>query len=162
MGYSTSSPQFSDKRKFPLYFRTSASDNLENPARIAVLKKFGWTRVALLVENYDIFVLVSRIGSTAHSTWLKNDTRCKAGGEKEIRNTRSCPIHLPHTYLASQFCVFYQHCMIRCKHITAVRHFVKRVHTFTPMQSTLRWLSSEKTTRQSSLLASKIQQEICL
>ena len=83
MGYSTSSPQFSDKRKFPLYFRTSASDNLENPARIAVLKKFGWTRVALLVENYDIFVLVSRIGSTVHSTWLKNDTRCKAGGEKK-------------------------------------------------------------------------------
>ena len=66
MGYSTSSPQFSDERKFPLYFRTGTSENLENPARIAVLKKFGWSRVALLVENYDIFVLVSRIGSTLH------------------------------------------------------------------------------------------------
>lgn len=56
IGYSTSSPQFSDKEKFPLYFRTSTSETMENPTRVALLEQFNWKKVALLVQNLDIFV----------------------------------------------------------------------------------------------------------
>ena len=58
IGYSTSSPLFSDKEKFPLYFRTSTSETMENPSRVALLKQFNWKKVALLVQNLDIYVLV--------------------------------------------------------------------------------------------------------
>ncbi|XP_027040338.1 gamma-aminobutyric acid type B receptor subunit 2-like [Pocillopora damicornis] len=56
IGYSTSSPQFSDKEKFPLYFRTSTSETMENPTRVALLEQFNWKKVAILVQNLDIFV----------------------------------------------------------------------------------------------------------
>lgn len=58
IGYSTSSPLFSDKGKFPLYFRTSTSETMENPSRVALLKQFNWKKVAILVQNLDIYVLV--------------------------------------------------------------------------------------------------------
>ncbi|XP_078375007.1 gamma-aminobutyric acid type B receptor subunit 1-like [Oculina patagonica] len=57
IGYSTSSPSFSDKEKFPLYFRTSTSETMENPSRVALLKEFNWKKVALIVQNLDIYVL---------------------------------------------------------------------------------------------------------
>ncbi|XP_073258670.1 gamma-aminobutyric acid type B receptor subunit 2-like [Porites lutea] len=57
IGYSTSSPLFSDKKKFPLYFRTSTSETMENPSRLALLKHFKWKKVALIVQNLDIYVL---------------------------------------------------------------------------------------------------------
>ena len=58
IGYSTSSPQFSDKEKFPLYFRTSTSETMENPSRVALLRHFKWKKVGLIVQNLDIYVLV--------------------------------------------------------------------------------------------------------
>ncbi|KAJ7383923.1 hypothetical protein OS493_024608 [Desmophyllum pertusum] len=57
IGYSTSSPLFSNKEKFPLYFRTSTSETMENPSRVALLKQFQWNNVALIVQNLDIYVL---------------------------------------------------------------------------------------------------------
>ena len=62
IGYSASSPQFSNKEKYPLYFRTATSETMENPARVALLKHFKWKRVALIVENFDIFVTVRIAG----------------------------------------------------------------------------------------------------
>ena len=62
IGYSASSPQFSNKEKYPLYFRTATSETLENPARVALFKHFKWKRVALIVENFDIFVTVRIAG----------------------------------------------------------------------------------------------------
>ena len=69
IGYSTSSPLFSDKGKFPLYFRTSTSETMENPSRVALLKQFNWKKVALLVQNLDIYVLVRGVNLTAF--WFK-------------------------------------------------------------------------------------------
>ncbi|KAM7428279.1 hypothetical protein ABFA07_020719 [Porites harrisoni] len=57
IGYSTSSPSLSNKEKYPLYFRTSTSEIIENPARVALLKHFKWKRVALIVQQADIFEL---------------------------------------------------------------------------------------------------------
>ncbi|XP_029193493.2 gamma-aminobutyric acid type B receptor subunit 1-like isoform X2 [Acropora millepora] len=57
IGYSTSSPLFSNKEKFPLYFRTSTPETMENPSRLALLKHFKWKKVALIVQNLDIYVL---------------------------------------------------------------------------------------------------------
>lgn len=31
---------------------------MENPSRVALLKQFNWKKVALLVQNLDIYVLV--------------------------------------------------------------------------------------------------------
>ena len=62
IGYSASSPQFSNKEKYPLYFRTATSETMENPARVALFKHFKWKRVALIVENFDIFVTVRIAG----------------------------------------------------------------------------------------------------
>ena len=55
IGYSTTSPLLSDKARFPLFFRTSPSETLTNPAIVAVLQVFGWKRIAIIVENGNIF-----------------------------------------------------------------------------------------------------------
>ncbi|EDO38348.1 predicted protein [Nematostella vectensis] len=57
IGFSMSSPLFSDKEKFPRLFRTATSELMENPARVAILRHFGWRKVAILVENLSIFVM---------------------------------------------------------------------------------------------------------
>ncbi|XP_068698706.1 gamma-aminobutyric acid type B receptor subunit 2-like isoform X2 [Montipora foliosa] len=57
IGFSTSSPLFSNKEKFPLYFRTSTPETMENPCRLALLKHFKWNKVALIIQNLDIYVL---------------------------------------------------------------------------------------------------------
>ena len=61
VGYSTSSPSLSNKEKFPLYFRTSTTEIMENPSRLALLKYFKWKRVALIVQNLDIFEMVRSV-----------------------------------------------------------------------------------------------------
>ena len=35
---------------------------MENPARVALFKHFKWKRVALIVENFDIFITVRIAG----------------------------------------------------------------------------------------------------
>ena len=35
---------------------------MENPARVALLKHFKWKRVALIVENFEIFATVRIAG----------------------------------------------------------------------------------------------------
>ncbi|CAH3032189.1 unnamed protein product [Porites lobata] len=57
IGYSATSPSLSNKEKYPLYFRTSTSEIMENPARVALLKYFKWKRVAVIVQQADIFEL---------------------------------------------------------------------------------------------------------
>ncbi|XP_072047140.1 gamma-aminobutyric acid type B receptor subunit 2-like [Amphiura filiformis] len=51
----SSSPALSNRVKYPLFYRTYPTDQSHNPARVAVMKEFGWTRVATIHENYEIF-----------------------------------------------------------------------------------------------------------
>ena len=58
MSYGASSNALSDRKKYPLFYRTYPTDDKFNPARIALLKHFNWSRVATIHENHELFSLV--------------------------------------------------------------------------------------------------------
>ncbi|XP_072047292.1 gamma-aminobutyric acid type B receptor subunit 2-like isoform X2 [Amphiura filiformis] len=53
----SSSPGLSNRVTYPLFYRTRPAEQSFNPARVAIMKKFGWTRVATIHENYELFSL---------------------------------------------------------------------------------------------------------
>ncbi|XP_072047137.1 gamma-aminobutyric acid type B receptor subunit 1-like [Amphiura filiformis] len=53
----SSSPALSNRVKYPLFYRTQTTEHSLNPARVAIMKEFGWTRVATIHENYELFSL---------------------------------------------------------------------------------------------------------
>lgn len=57
--YGASSPALSDRRRFPTLFRTHPSATVHNPTRIRLMKKFGWSRVAILQQAEEVFISVS-------------------------------------------------------------------------------------------------------
>lgn len=57
--YGASSPALSDRNRFPTLFRTHPSATVHNPTRIKLMKKFGWTRVAILQQAEEVFISVS-------------------------------------------------------------------------------------------------------
>ncbi|XP_070535303.1 gamma-aminobutyric acid type B receptor subunit 1-like [Ptychodera flava] len=56
VSYSAASPELSDKTKYPLFFRTTQSENRYNAARITIMKYFNWTRVATVYGQHRMFV----------------------------------------------------------------------------------------------------------
>ncbi|XP_025836019.1 gamma-aminobutyric acid type B receptor subunit 1 isoform X2 [Agrilus planipennis] len=68
--YGASSPALSDRNRFPTLFRTHPSATVHNPTRIKLMKKFGWSRVAILQEAEEVFI----------STVEDLETRCKEAG----------------------------------------------------------------------------------
>lgn len=57
--YGASSPALSDRNRFPTLFRTHPSATVHNPTRIKLMKKFEWTRVAILQQAEEVFISVS-------------------------------------------------------------------------------------------------------
>lgn len=57
--YGASSPALSDRKRFPTLFRTHPSATVHNPTRIKLMKKFGWSRVAILQQAEEVFISVS-------------------------------------------------------------------------------------------------------
>ncbi|XP_061164182.1 gamma-aminobutyric acid type B receptor subunit 1-like isoform X2 [Saccostrea echinata] len=55
LGYGSSSPSLSDRRRFPSFFRTHPSATLHNPARIKIFQKFGWSRIATIRQKEEVF-----------------------------------------------------------------------------------------------------------
>ena len=55
MSYASVSPLLSDKGTYPRFFRTSAPDTAVNPARIEIIKYFGWKRVATIHHSRAVF-----------------------------------------------------------------------------------------------------------
>ncbi|XP_072047136.1 gamma-aminobutyric acid type B receptor subunit 1-like [Amphiura filiformis] len=53
----SSSPALSNRVKYPIFYRTYPTEQSLNPARVAIMKEFGWTRVATIHENYELFSL---------------------------------------------------------------------------------------------------------
>ncbi|XP_065357057.1 gamma-aminobutyric acid type B receptor subunit 1 [Calliphora vicina] len=54
--YGASSPALSDRSRFPTLFRTHPSATVHNPTRIKLMKKFGWSRVAILQQAEEVFI----------------------------------------------------------------------------------------------------------
>ncbi|XP_068085262.1 gamma-aminobutyric acid type B receptor subunit 2 [Anabrus simplex] len=57
VSFGSTSPALSDRREFPLFYRTVAPDSSHNPARLAFVQGFGWDTVTALSQNEDMYSL---------------------------------------------------------------------------------------------------------
>ncbi|XP_018329892.1 gamma-aminobutyric acid type B receptor subunit 2 isoform X2 [Agrilus planipennis] len=57
ISYASKSPILSDRKKFPLFFRTVAVASSHNNARIAFVKQYKWETVAIFSENQEYYLL---------------------------------------------------------------------------------------------------------
>ncbi|XP_033640526.1 gamma-aminobutyric acid type B receptor subunit 1-like isoform X2 [Asterias rubens] len=57
LSYSSASPLLSNRQLFPMFFRAFPPETVFNVVKFAVLKHFGWTKVATLHETIDLFSL---------------------------------------------------------------------------------------------------------
>lgn len=57
VSFGSTSPALSDRREFPLFYRTVAPDSSHNMARIAFIKRFGWDTVTTFSQNEEIHSL---------------------------------------------------------------------------------------------------------
>ena len=60
VSFGSTAPALSDPTEFPLFIRTVAPDSSHNPARIALIKYFGWDTVTAFSQNGDMYALVSK------------------------------------------------------------------------------------------------------
>ena len=71
--YGASSPALSDRSRFPTLFRTHPSATVHNPTRIKLMKKFGWSRIAILqqaVSNHIYVVFYIHTHTHSWETWI--------------------------------------------------------------------------------------------
>lgn len=59
VSYGAASAYLSDKEKYPLFFRTIPPDKAQNQGRLAILKHFGWKKVAIITESESYYQAVS-------------------------------------------------------------------------------------------------------
>ncbi|XP_048582695.1 gamma-aminobutyric acid type B receptor subunit 2 isoform X2 [Nematostella vectensis] len=59
VAYAAGTPRLSDKTLFPLFYRVNAPETVANLAIVAMLKKFKWSRVAIVKEDVAVFNDVS-------------------------------------------------------------------------------------------------------
>lgn len=64
VGYGSSSPALSNRDRFPTFFRTHPSATIHNPTRIKLFQKFGWKKIAIILEAEEVFISVSNVGLT--------------------------------------------------------------------------------------------------
>ncbi|XP_045480347.1 gamma-aminobutyric acid type B receptor subunit 2 isoform X2 [Harmonia axyridis] len=57
ISFGSTSPNLSDRRKFPLFFRTIPPDSSHNSAKILFLKHFGWDIVITFTQSENAFLL---------------------------------------------------------------------------------------------------------
>ncbi|XP_025266425.1 gamma-aminobutyric acid type B receptor subunit 1 isoform X2 [Camponotus floridanus] len=83
VSFGSTAPALSDSNEFPLFLRTVAPDSSHNPARIALIKHFGWNSVTALSQTGDMYSLAvndlvteleeANITCTATITFAEND-----------------------------------------------------------------------------------------
>jgi len=64
----SSSPHLSNNKLFPLFLRTVSSDAEIAVGITAAMKKFGWSRVALITQSESIFTFVSLVTTTVYTS----------------------------------------------------------------------------------------------
>ncbi|XP_011309107.1 gamma-aminobutyric acid type B receptor subunit 2 isoform X2 [Fopius arisanus] len=97
VSFGSTAPALSDQSEFPLFMRTVAPDSSHNPARIALIKHFGWDTVTTLSQTGDMYSLAvndlvteleqANITCTATITFSENDYREQLTTLK-VRDTR--------------------------------------------------------------------------
>ena len=53
-----SSPTFTDRKRFPNFFRLESPDHKLNPAKIAMMREFNWKKVATINHAQKFFSMV--------------------------------------------------------------------------------------------------------
>jgi hypothetical protein len=88
MSYSTGSGELSQRKMFPTFFRTSASDVALNLPHIYIMKHFGWNRVATIHQMDPLFSVVSIFhGDHFGRIWMRQlVTRCQCRDEISSEN----------------------------------------------------------------------------
>ena len=59
MAYTASSPELSDRKLYPNFYRTGGSDIVMVAPIIALLKKYNWKTVATIHQTDPLFATVS-------------------------------------------------------------------------------------------------------
>ncbi|XP_044748557.1 gamma-aminobutyric acid type B receptor subunit 2 isoform X2 [Coccinella septempunctata] len=57
ISFGSTSPNLSDRKKFPLFFRTIPPDSSHNSAKIEFLRHFGWEVVISFTQSENVFLL---------------------------------------------------------------------------------------------------------
>ncbi|EFA01604.1 gamma-aminobutyric acid type B receptor subunit 2 [Tribolium castaneum] len=57
VSFGSTSPTLSDRKKFPLFFRTVAPDSSHNAAKVNFVKHFGWRVIATFCQSENKFLL---------------------------------------------------------------------------------------------------------
>ncbi|XP_070533384.1 gamma-aminobutyric acid type B receptor subunit 2-like [Ptychodera flava] len=116
ISYAASSPELSDKSKYPLFLRTMQSDQMQNAARITIMKHFEWTHVATLYQNEKFFAMVNRDLierlkendiDLLTSMAIDYDPRVELGILKE-RESRIIAVHAYEDFGRPLFCLAYR------------------------------------------------------
>ncbi|XP_026675073.1 uncharacterized protein LOC108631949 isoform X2 [Ceratina calcarata] len=94
VSFGSTAPALSDTTEFPLFLRTVAPDSSHNPARIALIKHFGWDTVTALSQTGDMYSLAvndlvteleqANITCTATITFAENDYKEQLRTLKEL------------------------------------------------------------------------------
>ncbi|KAJ8895986.1 hypothetical protein PR048_001327 [Dryococelus australis] len=63
VSFGSTSPALSDRKEFPLFFRTVAPDSSHNPARLAFVRRFGWDSVTALSQDEDVYTMPNNAGN---------------------------------------------------------------------------------------------------
>ncbi|KAG7213363.1 hypothetical protein KM043_002659 [Ampulex compressa] len=94
VSFGSTAPALSDSTEFPLFVRTVAPDSSHNPARIALIKHFGWDTVTALSQTGDMYSLAvndlvteleqANITCTATITFAENDYKEQLRTLKEL------------------------------------------------------------------------------
>ena len=53
VSYAARSTSMENRADYPFFFRTVPADNAQNPVRLEILKRFGWTKVAMVYQSHD-------------------------------------------------------------------------------------------------------------
>ncbi|XP_019613608.1 PREDICTED: gamma-aminobutyric acid type B receptor subunit 2-like [Branchiostoma belcheri] len=85
LSYDVTSPEFSDRKKYPTFFRTVPSDLDFNPARLRLLRHFNWTRVATLYQDEPNLAIVH---SQLESSLVKAGMNFTAQGFVDVESAR--------------------------------------------------------------------------
>ena len=60
VSYSATSPELSQRDVYPLFFRLCLSGVLYNAMRVALMRQFGWKKIATIHQRADVFTLVRK------------------------------------------------------------------------------------------------------
>ncbi|XP_065340349.1 gamma-aminobutyric acid type B receptor subunit 2 isoform X1 [Cloeon dipterum] len=117
VSFGSTSPALSDRREFPLFYRTVAPDSSHNPARLAFVRGFGWDTVTALSQDEDVFTLAvndlvteleeANITCTATITFSESDFKDQLRYLRDL-DTRIIIASFSHKVAPKIFCEAYQ------------------------------------------------------